>query len=90
MYGPVFPGEASNDTIHASGLTVPLTAYAGSGTDTIIGGQANNEIYGGSGFDTLDGTNGQNNWIQAGSGGAEKGEKSNIKGGNWCIADISD
>ena len=53
----VYVGTGSgNDTIDASGLTVPLTAYAGSGTDTIIGGQANNEIYGGSGFDTLDGS----------------------------------
>ena len=60
---------SGNDTIDASGVTLSLTAYAGSGNDTIIGGHGNNEIYGGAGYDTLDGSNGQNNWIQAGSGG---------------------
>ena len=59
-----------NDTIDASGVNLPLTAYAGSGTDTIIGsagntmkstaGRAPDTIYGGTG----------NNWIQAGSGNA--------------------
>ena len=29
---------SGNDTIDASGVNLPLTAYAGSGTDTIIGG----------------------------------------------------
>ena len=58
-----------NDTIDASGVNLPLTAYAGSGSDTIIGSAGNDEIYGGSGADTIYGGTG-NNWIQAGSGNA--------------------
>ena len=56
--------------IDASGISLPLTVYCGSGDNTVIGGHGNNEIYGGSGSDVLDGSNGQNNWIQAGSGNA--------------------
>ena len=58
-----------NDTIDASGVTLPMTAYAGSGNDSITGSAGNDEIYGGSGTDTLFGGTG-NNWIQAGSGNA--------------------
>ena len=58
-----------NDTIDASGVDMPLTAYAGSGVNTIIGSAGNDEIYGGSGADTIYGGTG-NNWIQAGSGNA--------------------
>ncbi len=72
-----------NDTVDASGVSVPLTAYAGSGNVTIIGGQSNNEIYGGAGFDTLNGSVGQNNWIQAGSGG---GLITGGSGNDWLYA----
>jgi Ca2+-binding RTX toxin-like protein len=58
---------SGNSTVDASGATLPLTAYAGSGNDNITGGQGNAEIYGGSGADTITGGQG-NNWLQAGSG----------------------
>ena len=47
------------------------TIYAGSGTDTDHRRHGSNEIYGGAGNDTIDGSAGQNNWIQAGSGGGD-------------------
>ncbi len=62
--------------IDASGVSIPFTAVCGSGNDSVIGGEGKNEMYGGSGADVFDGSNGQNNWIQAGSGGAT------ITGGN--------
>ncbi len=64
----VTTGGGSN-TIDASGVNLPLTAYAGSGVDTIIGSAGSDEIYGGSGTDTIYGGTGDN-WIQAGSGSA--------------------
>ena len=36
-----------NDSVNASGVSVPLTVYGGSGSDTIIGGDGDNTIYGG-------------------------------------------
>ena len=65
---------AGDNTINAAGVDVPMTIFGGSGSDT---------IYGGAGFDTIDVSSGQNNWVQAGAGGA------NITGGNgndWLYA----
>ena len=48
-----------NNTINAAGVTVPLTIYGGSGSDTITGGDGGNTIYGGTaGGNTIHGGNG--------------------------------
>ena len=67
-----------NDSVSASGVSVPLTVYGGSGSDTIIGGDGDNTIYGGAaggntitagaGTDTIYGDGSLGNTITGGAG----------------------
>ena len=63
----VVDGGAGNDTIDASGVTVPVVILGGDGDDLINGGNGNDILLGGAGNDNISGSHG-NDLIGGGKG----------------------
>ncbi len=62
-------GGAGNDTLNASGLSIPIRIVGGGGKDTITGGSAADELIAGDGNGvTIDASYGGNDAITGGSG----------------------
>ncbi|MDP7274826.1 MAG: peptidylprolyl isomerase [Planctomycetaceae bacterium] len=60
-------GEAGDDSVDASALTVPITLSGGSGDDSLTGGSQDDKLNGQSGDDVLQGSAGAD-WLFGGAG----------------------
>ena len=58
-------GDAGNNTLNASGTSIPVTFDGGTGIDTLQGGTGGDALTGGPGNDTLDGAGGLDRVIEA-------------------------
>jgi Ca2+-binding RTX toxin-like protein len=58
-------GDSANNTLNASGASIPVTFEGGAGIDTLQGGTGGDALTGGPGNDTLDGAGGLDRVVEA-------------------------